>query len=137
MNPNWQQDREELTRRYHDQGIYGSLTLAEAMREGAATHPDVSMIFHSDTHPAEATLGEMHRRSLDLAGSLYALGLSPGDAIAIQVPNWLEGALVFSMTSRAPGVSMTVKLVDIFTIDDAGKIVSMRAFWDQSCMSMG
>ena len=56
MNANWQQDRAELTRRYHAEGIYGSLTLAEAMREGADTHADVRMIFHSDAHSSEATL---------------------------------------------------------------------------------
>jgi non-ribosomal peptide synthetase component E (peptide arylation enzyme) len=95
MNPDWRQDREALTRRYHEQGIYGRETLADAMRAGAASNPDVRMIFHSDTHPAEVQLREMHRRSLALAGALEGLGLRPGDAVAIQVPNWLEGALAF------------------------------------------
>jgi acyl-CoA synthetase (AMP-forming)/AMP-acid ligase II len=65
------------------------------MRVGSAENPDVRMIFHSDSHPAEATLAEMHQRSHALAGALFELGLRPGDKVAIQVPNWLEGALAF------------------------------------------
>ena len=60
MNPDWRGDREALTRRYYAEGIYGAVTLADAMRTGAAAHPDVRMIFHSDEHPGEATLAEMH-----------------------------------------------------------------------------
>jgi acyl-CoA synthetase (AMP-forming)/AMP-acid ligase II len=129
MNPDWRQDREALTRRYHDEGIYGSLTLAQAMSEGAATFPDVRMIFHSDTHPAEATLAEMHRRSHALAGGLHALGLRPGDAIAIQVPNWLEGALTFQAAMILGAV--IVPVIHIYGPTEVGFILEQsgaRAF---------
>ena len=129
MTPDWRRDREALTRRYHEEGIYGSLTLAEAMREGAATHADVRMIFHSDTHPAEVTLSEMHRRSFALAGSLHDLGLSPGDAIAIQVPNWLEGALTFQ-AAMILGV-VIVPVIHIYGPAEVGFILEQsgaRAF---------
>ena len=129
MNPDWRQDREALTRRYHDQGIYGNLTLADAMREGAATHPDVRMIFHSDAYPNEATLSEMHARSLALASSLHGLGLSRGDAIAIQVPNWLEGALAFQ-ASMILGV-VIVPVIHIYGPAEVGFILEQsgaRAF---------
>ncbi len=129
MTPDWRRDREALTRRYHAEGVYGSVTLAEAMREGAATHPDVRMIFHSDAHPGEATLAEMHRRSLALAGSLHALGLSPGDAIAIQVPNWLEGALTFQ-AAMILGV-VIVPVIHIYGPAEVGFILEQsgaRAF---------
>jgi acyl-CoA synthetase (AMP-forming)/AMP-acid ligase II len=129
MNPDWRRDREALTRRYHGEGIYGSLTLAEAMREGAATFPDVRMIFHSDTRPAGATLAEMHRRSHALAGALHQLGLRPGDAIAIQVPNWLEGALIFQ-AAMILGV-VIVPVIHIYGPAEVGFILEQsgaRAF---------
>lgn len=129
MNPDWRKDREALTRRYHDEGIYGSHTLADAMGEGAATFPDVRMIFHSDTHPADATLAEMHRRSHALAGGLHALGLRPGDAIAIQVPNWLEGALTFQ-AAMILGV-VIVPVIHIYGPAEVGFILEQsgaRAF---------
>lgn len=93
--PAWRVDREALTRRFHETGVYGTTTLAEAMRLGARANPDVRMVFHSDSHPGEATLAQMHRRAHALAGALRGLGLGPGDRVAIQVPNWLEGALAF------------------------------------------
>lgn len=129
MNPDWLRDREALTRRYHEEGIYGALTLAEAMREGAATFPDVRMIFHSETHPEDATLAEMHRRSHALAGALHALGLRPGDAIAIQVPNWLEGALTFQ-AAMILGV-VIVPVIHIYGPAEVGFILEQsgaRAF---------
>jgi acyl-CoA synthetase (AMP-forming)/AMP-acid ligase II len=94
-HPNWRADRAALSERYRQQGVYGRMTLAEAMRQGASQHRDVRMIFHSDAHPAEATLQEMYGRGHALAGALAAMGIGPGDAVAIQVPNWLEGAITF------------------------------------------
>jgi acyl-CoA synthetase (AMP-forming)/AMP-acid ligase II len=88
-------DRAALRQRWYREGIYTPRTFAEEMRAGAARFPDSRMIFHSDEHPAEATLAEMHAHSLALAGALRSLGLGPGDVVAIQVPNWLEGALIF------------------------------------------
>lgn len=94
-NPGWKDDLAALRGRWYEEGIYQRRTLADEMRAGAAAHPDARMVFHSDENPAAATLGELHRRSLRLAGALQSLGLGPGDVVAIQVPNWLEGALAF------------------------------------------
>ena len=91
----WKADLATLRQRYYAEGRYQRRTLADEMRDGAATHPNDQMVFHSDANPAEATLGQMHRRSVELAGALHALGLRPGDVVAVQVPNWLEGALAF------------------------------------------
>jgi steroid Delta-isomerase len=48
-----------------------------------------------------------------------------------------EGVLVFNVTTRGEGMTMTVKIVDVFAFNDEGKVVSMRAFWDSGCMAMG
>ena len=88
-------DVDDQRARFYEAGIYRRRTVADEMRDGAARHPNVRMVFHSDENPAETALGEMHRRSLGLAGAFQSLGLGAGDVVAIQVPNWLEGALVF------------------------------------------
>ncbi|HEU4428969.1 MAG TPA: AMP-binding protein [Myxococcota bacterium] len=88
-------DRAALQRRWYRERMYTPRTFADEMREGAARFPNARMIFHSGEHPAEATLAQMHADSLRLASALRAIGLGPGDVVAIQVPNWLEGALVF------------------------------------------
>jgi acyl-coenzyme A synthetase/AMP-(fatty) acid ligase len=99
------------------------------MREGAARFPNARMIFHSDEHPAEATLAEMHAQSLRLASALRALGLGPGDVVAIQVPNWLEGALVFQ-AAMLLGV-VTLPIVHIYGPAEVGFVLRQsgaRAF---------
>jgi acyl-CoA synthetase (AMP-forming)/AMP-acid ligase II len=91
------------------------------MRAGAARFPDARMLFHSDEHPAEATLREMHEQSLALAGALRSLGLGPGDVVAIQVPNWLEGALVFQAAMML-GV-VTLPIVHVYGPAEVGFIL--------------
>lgn len=88
-------DRAAMRQRYYDAGLYTRRTLADEMRDGAIANADSRIVFCSDEHPAVATVGEMYRRSQALAGAFRSLGLGPGDVIAIQVPNWLEGALAF------------------------------------------
>lgn len=119
--PAWRGDRQALTRHFHATGVYGSATFAEVMRDGARANPDVRMIFHSDTHPGEATLQEMHRRSLALAGALRGLGLESGDRVAIQVPNWLEGALAFQ-AAMILGV-VVVPIIHIYGPAEVGFIL--------------
>jgi acyl-CoA synthetase (AMP-forming)/AMP-acid ligase II len=87
------------------------------------------MLFHSDEHPAEATLAEMHAQSLRLASALRALGLGPGDVVAVQVPNWLEGALMFQ-AAMLLGV-VTLPIVHIYGPAEVGFILRQsgaRAF---------
>lgn len=91
----WKSDLIERRKIYYEAGLYDGLTLSDAIREGAVTRPNVQMVFHSDTRPDVATLGDMHRKSVALAGCLQSLGLELGDVVAIQVPNWLEGTLMF------------------------------------------
>ena len=67
---------------------------------------------------------------------VHSLGMAYEVEVIRAVSCATQGALVFNVITRGPGVTMKVELVDIFEIDDAGKIASMRAFWDQSCMSM-
>ena len=105
-------DRAALRERWYREGVYTERTLADEMRAGAARFPTARMIFHSEERPAAATLGEMHEQSLALAGAFESLGLGPGDVVAIQVPNWLEGALVFQ-AAMLLGV-VTLPIVHIY-----------------------
>jgi acyl-CoA synthetase (AMP-forming)/AMP-acid ligase II len=104
----WNADLAALRKRYYEEGIYRRRTLADEMRDGAAAHPDVRMLFHSDANPAQATLREMYQRSRLLAGALHLMGLGPGDVVALQVPNWLEGALAFQAAMTLGAVVLPV-----------------------------
>jgi acyl-CoA synthetase (AMP-forming)/AMP-acid ligase II len=122
-------DRAALHARWYREGLFTPRTFADEMRSGAARFPNARMIFHSDEHPAEATLAEMHAQSLRLASALRALGLGPGDVVAIQVPNWLEGALVFQ-AAMLLGV-VTLPIVHIYGPAEVGFVLRQsgaRAF---------
>ena len=114
-------DRAAQRERWHREGVYTERTLGDEMRLGAARFPNARMVFHSDEHPAEATLGEMHEQSLALAGALRSLGLGPGDVVAIQVPNWLEGALMFQ-AALLLGV-VTLPIIHIYGPAEVGFIL--------------
>lgn len=48
-----------------------------------------------------------------------------------------EAMMSFTMASTNPaGMGMAVEIVDVFTLNDDGKITRLKAFWDQGCMSM-
>ena len=117
----WKSDLEARRQHYYDRGVYKGRTLADEMRAGAVAHPDARMVFHSETHPAEATLPELQARSHALAGALHALGLRPGDVVAVQVPNWLEGALAFQ-AAMALGV-VVVPIIHIYGPAEVGFIL--------------
>jgi acyl-CoA synthetase (AMP-forming)/AMP-acid ligase II len=114
-------NREELQQRWYHEGYFGTATLVDYMREGAKAHPYQRMIFHSTERPAESNLAEMYARSSAVARGLWSLGLRPGDVLAIQVPNWLEGAITYQAAMQL-GV-LIVPIVHIYGPAEVGFIL--------------
>lgn len=85
----------ELVTGWQALGLWREVALGDAMAQAAARHPDVPLHFFSSAGERRATLGEVHAQGRELAGSFYALGLRPGDTIAMQMPNGLENAVLF------------------------------------------
>lgn len=114
-------NRNELQQRWYHEGFFGTATLADHMRDGAKAHPNERMIFHSTERPAESNLAQMYERSSAVARGLWALGLRPGDVLAIQVPNWLEGAITYQAAMQL-GV-LIVPIVHIYGPAEVGFIL--------------
>ncbi|MCU1344663.1 MAG: fadK [Acidimicrobiia bacterium] len=114
-------NRVELLKRWYRDGYYGTTTLADEMRIGAADHPDALMVFASDLRPAQATLGDMYRQSQRVAAGLQQLGITKGDVVAVQVPNWLEGALMYQAAMMIGAV--VVPIVHIYGPAEVGFIL--------------
>ena len=93
MNPT--SDRADLRNRWYREGFFGTETIADHLRNGAATFPDTTLHFVGGPNPTSIRLGELYEQSLSIAGGLARLGIGPGDVVAIWVPNWLEGALAY------------------------------------------
>ncbi|MGB8403203.1 MAG: AMP-binding protein [Mycobacterium sp.] len=66
------------------------LTIPDEIASAARQHPDTEVMVDSDVNPASATLGELFGSSRRLAAGLRALGVTPGDVVAVQLPNWQE-----------------------------------------------
>ena len=47
-----------------------------------------------------------------------------------------EALMIFCVVTAGAGVEMRVQIADLFTFNEQGKIATMRAFWDDQCMSM-
>jgi len=80
----------ESARRYREQGLWGTRTIAEELHVVAQAHPDRTAVVALD---GELTYRELDARTDALAAGLVGLGLGPGDPVLFQVTNRL-GAIV-------------------------------------------
>ncbi|MGE2728280.1 class I adenylate-forming enzyme family protein [Mycolicibacterium vaccae] len=65
-------------------------TVCAEIATAAAEAPHTPVVVHSQTRPVTTSVGEIVELSRGLAAGLQALGLRPGDVVAVQLPNWHE-----------------------------------------------
>lgn len=81
--------------RWYEEGYYGSATLADILVKGASEYPNVTRAFYAhDRESRVLTLPECNSIAEDFASRFRTLGVTPGDVVAIQGPNWWEIALL-------------------------------------------
>ncbi len=85
----------ELTKRYEDEGWWRPETLGDLVADGLQANPDAGFWVHSAVRPFEGTFADVELRARRLAAGLRKRGVGPGDAVAIQLPNWMEAAVSF------------------------------------------
>ena len=85
----------ELTKRYEDEGWWRPETLGDLVADGLQANPDTGFWVHSAVRPFEGTFADVELRARRLAAGLRKRGVGPGDAVAIQLPNWMEAAVSF------------------------------------------
>ena len=85
----------DLVARYLENGWWTDETLGEVLDRELQAHPDVPVTFRSAVHPWAGTYSDVHRLARHVAGGLRDQGIGPGDVVAFQTPNWLEGAATF------------------------------------------
>lgn len=82
---------ERLARRWRDSGDWLELTLADGLADLVASEPGRVLIIEKEReHTASELLAEARR----LASALIARGLTQGDVISYQIPNWYEGFII-------------------------------------------
>jgi acyl-CoA synthetase (AMP-forming)/AMP-acid ligase II len=95
-----------------DTPLHGALSLPELAAWGAVRHGGRRMVFYGEDGQTVATLAEIHARSLGLAGALSALGIGPGDHVAVQLSNRLECTLSYHAILRLGAI--VVPIVHIY-----------------------
>jgi len=88
-------DHRDLRDRWYREGWYSRRTLVDALEQGSAEHGDTPVVFVVDGVETTSTPAEIFQRSRDVAAGLQALGVGPGDAVAVQLTNRLECAVAY------------------------------------------
>ncbi|MFJ8079472.1 long-chain fatty acid--CoA ligase [Streptomyces sp. NPDC096205] len=85
-----------------------TLSLASILAENARRRPDKEALVEGDLR---LTFGEVWRRARAQAGALAALGVRPGDRVALMAPNTAEFPLAYYAIAAAGGVVVPVHLL--------------------------
>jgi cyclohexanecarboxylate-CoA ligase len=105
----------EEIERFHASGAWQDLVLADIVAARASEVPD--KVFVTDGERS-ITYGRLHEDAIRLAAGLAALGVSRGDRVSAQLPNWAEFATVTAAVSRLGAV--LVPIMPIMRKDEVG-----------------
>lgn len=89
----------ELAEHYEDSGWWTRDTLGDQLARDLASAPGATLRVHSEIRPYSGTFGEVETIARRLARGLHERAVGPGDAVAFQLPNWMEAAATFWATT--------------------------------------
>jgi acyl-CoA synthetase (AMP-forming)/AMP-acid ligase II len=124
-----------LIQRWYDEGYYGRQTLADVLLAGAEQFPSATLVLESEMRPGRVALAASVEESQYLANALYRLGIRKGDVVAVQLPNWIEAALLSQAVWLLEAVLLPVSAIyevrDLsYILEDAGaKVLFLPGQW--------
>jgi cyclohexanecarboxylate-CoA ligase len=83
-------------------------TLGDAVLRGADAYAACRVIVVSDERPHDGTLDELVREAMEVAAWMQSAGIGPGDVVALQLPNWWEGAVLQAATALVGAVILPI-----------------------------
>ncbi|GGA37291.1 AMP-binding protein [Sphingomonas psychrolutea] len=90
----------EVTARYRAEGHWRDSTLVDAARAAVADDPERVLLIEGETR---LTRAEAWERALRLAAFFRVRGMKPGDVVSLQLPNWIETAII-ALAARMSGL---------------------------------
>ncbi len=85
----------ERAQRYVREGFWDDQTLGGLLADGLRDAAGQPFTVRSERRPYRGTLGDVDALARRVAAGMRARGVQRGDAIAFQLPNWLEAAATF------------------------------------------
>jgi acyl-CoA synthetase len=80
---------------YLENGWWTTESLGAVVARGLDEGGSRAFHVHSQVRPHASTVGQVGLTARRLAAGLHRRGVGPGDAVAVQLPNWMEAAASF------------------------------------------
>lgn len=111
-----------LRDKWYREGWYSKRTLIDAFKDGAKQHGDAAVVFAVEGCETTLTVGEIHTAALGFAAGLQQLGVTPGDAVAVQLTNRPECAIAYQAVLLCGAV--LVPIVHVYGPNEVGFILA-------------
>jgi acyl-CoA synthetase (AMP-forming)/AMP-acid ligase II len=112
---------QELARHYVDRGWWTEESLGTMVHSRLRPMRDTPFAVHSSVRPWRGTIGEVERSARSFASWLVERGIRAGDAVVLQLPNWVEAAIAFWGAAYAGAV--VVPVVHFYGAKELGHIL--------------
>jgi cyclohexanecarboxylate-CoA ligase len=109
----------EQIERFYATGVWRDTTMFGELAAQAELRPDKVFVTDSTT---SITFAGLREQALQLAGGLAAMGIGPGDRVAVQLPNWAEFAVISVALARLGAIM--VPIMPIYRHDDVRFILA-------------
>jgi acyl-CoA synthetase len=108
-------------RSYVRAGFWNDETLGLILATGLRDVPDHQFTVRSDRRPFRGTFGAVDDLACTVAAGLRARDIGPGDAVAFQLPNWVEAAATFYAIAYLGAI--VVPIVHFYGAKEVGYIL--------------
>ena len=106
---------DEQIKAFYDAGFWASTSFNDIIREQARERGDRRFVFDSTT---SLSFADYRDRSLRLAVGFKRAGITRGDRVAVQLPNWTDFPVVAAALSRIGAIM--VPIMPIYRDDEVG-----------------
>ncbi|EFC86836.1 AMP-binding protein [Parafrankia sp. EUN1f] len=111
----------QLADQWRRRGLWDDTPMGMKIDAALRAHAEQTVRIHSQERPWAGTFGDLRAQALALAGGLSARGVREGDAVAFQLPNWVEAAAAFYASTFLGAV--VVPIVHFYGPKEVGYIL--------------
>ncbi len=111
----------DRARGYVRAGFWNDESLGGILAAGLRAVPDHAFTVRSERYPFRGTFADVDDLACRVAAGLRARGIVPGDAVAFQLPNWIDAAATFYAIAYLGAI--VVPIVHFYGAKEVGYIL--------------